>query len=50
MVLSDVAEPEVASNASQAVLRAPNIWWASGVAREILLQMVAVGANREQGS
>ena len=49
MVLSDVAEPEVASNASRAVLRTPKIWWASGVAREILLQTVAVGANREQG-
>jgi hypothetical protein len=44
MVLSDVAEPEVASNASRAVLRTPKIWWASGIARELLLQTVAVGA------
>ena len=44
MVLSDVAEPEVASKASQAVLRTPKIWWASGVARELLLQTVAAGA------
>jgi hypothetical protein len=44
MVLSDVAKPEVASKASQAVLRTPKIWWASGVARELLLQTVAVGA------
>jgi hypothetical protein len=44
MVLSDVAEPEVVSKASQAVLRTPKIWWASGVARELLLQTVAVGA------
>ncbi len=43
MVLSDVAEPEVASKAAQSVLRTPKIWWASGIARELLLQTVAVG-------
>jgi hypothetical protein len=44
MLLSDVADPDVASRASQAVLRTPRIWWASGVARELLLQTVAGGA------
>jgi len=46
MVLSDVAEPEVASKASQAVLRTPKIWWASGVAQELLLQPVAEGVRK----
>jgi len=44
MVLSNIAKPEVASKAAQAVLRMPKIWWASGVARELLLQTVAAGA------
>jgi hypothetical protein len=43
MVLSDVAKPELAAKSSQAVLRTPKIWWASGIARELLLQTVAVG-------
>lgn len=44
MVLSDVAEAEVVSKAGQAVLRTPNCWWASGLARELLLETVAAGA------
>jgi len=45
LALSDVDDPEVASEASQSVLRTPKIWWASGIARDLLLQTVAVGAN-----
>jgi hypothetical protein len=44
MALSDVAEPERISKAAAAVLRTPKCWWASGLARELLLQTVAVGA------
>src|SRR5262245_17453631 len=44
MVLSDVAEPETTLRASQAALRAPRTWWASAIARELVLQTVAVGA------
>jgi len=43
MILSDVAEPETTLKASQLALRAPRIWWASGIARELLLRTVAVG-------
>jgi hypothetical protein len=41
MVLSDVAGPELVSQASQAILRTPRLSWASGTARELLLQTVA---------
>ena len=41
MVLSDTAEPEIASRASQIVLRTPKVWWASGIARELLLETIA---------
>lgn len=41
MVLSDVAGPELVSQASQAILRTPKLWWASEIARELLLQTVA---------
>jgi hypothetical protein len=44
MALSHVAEPETISKAAAAVLRTPKCWWASGLARELLLQAVAVGA------
>jgi hypothetical protein len=44
MVLRDVAGPEIASKIVQAVLRTPKTWWASGLARELLLQTVAMGA------
>lgn len=44
MFLADVAGPEIVSKASQAILKTPKLWWASGIARELLLQTVAVGA------
>jgi len=44
MALCDVAGPEIASKIVQAVLRTPKTWWASGLARELLLQTVAMGA------
>ena len=44
MALSDVAEPETISKAAAAVLRTPKCWWASGLARDLLVQAVAVGA------
>jgi len=44
MVLWDVAPPEITSRIAQAVLRTPRTWWASGLARELLLQTVAMGA------
>src|SRR5580704_8832777 len=43
IALSDCAPPEVVSKAAQAVLRTPKCWWASGLARELLLQTVATG-------
>jgi hypothetical protein len=44
MALPSTAEPQAAARASQAVLRTQKIWWASAVARELLLQTVAGGA------
>jgi hypothetical protein len=43
MVLSEVAEPEIVAKAGQAVLRISKCWWASGLARELLLETVAAG-------
>lgn len=44
LVLSDVAEPEAVSAAAAAIIGTPRCWWASGLARELLLRTVAAGA------
>jgi hypothetical protein len=43
MALSDIADPKIVQEAAQAVLKTPKCWWASGIARKLVLETIAVG-------